>query len=115
MCHAHTFRPSSKSLSDPPIVPWCAYRDGIVIPGLATVRLPDAEAQCRIRTGDRRTRWCREFAAATRMSTKRFNRLPAIDKAKIRWAFLMMTAPGNCGREPDPIDWQAFEAGFGRE
>lgn len=103
--------------SDPPTISikWCGYRDGIVIPGLATVRLPDDAAQCRTRKGDKRTRWDRGLAAAAGMSTYRFNRLPAIDKAKIRWAFLALTAPGNCGVEPETIDWQAFEAGFGKQ
>ena len=87
---------------------WCGYRDGILIPGVATVRLPDAEAQCRAVHGDRKTRWRRELAAAAGMSTKRFNLLSALDKAKIRYAFLAMTSPSHCGIEPDPINWNDF-------
>ena len=88
---------------------WCAYANGIEVPGIGRVRLPDAEAQCRANQGDRKTRWRRELAAAAGMSTKRFNLLPTLDKAKIRWAYLMITAPSACVIEPDPIDWRVFE------
>ena len=87
---------------------WCGYRDGIVIPDVATVRIPDAEAHSRAIHGDRKTRWRRELAAAAGMSTKRFNQLSPLDRAKIRWAFLMITAPSACVSEPDPIDWNEF-------
>lgn len=49
---------------------WCAYRDGIVIPGLATVRIPDAAGQCRILKGDRRT-----FSGARNRLRSRSSRL----------------------------------------
>ena len=107
MCITRT--PEGMAIMATPQKPaWCGYRDGVEVPGIGRVRLPDAEAQCRAVHGDRKTRWRRELAAAAGMSTKRFNLLSALDKAKIRWAFLMITAPSACVSEPDPIDWKGF-------
>ena len=94
---------------------WCAYRDGVVIPGLATVRLPDAIGQGKVKNGPRHTRYVRTLYIAAGMNVWQWKKLRPVDREMIRWAYNALMAPSNCGREPDPIDWHAFEAWFGRE
>ncbi|MBC6714690.1 hypothetical protein H9Q09_00630 [Aurantimonas sp. DM33-3] len=102
-------------MATPSTTPWCAYRDGIVIPGLATVRIPDAAAQGKIKKAPRHTRPAKTLHVAAGMNVGQWKRLRPVAREMIRWAYNALMAPSNCGREPDPIDWEAFEAGFGRE
>ena len=49
------------------------------------------------------------------MNVGQWKRLRPVDREMIRWAYNALMAPSNCGRQPDPIDWQAFETAFSRE
>lgn len=74
------------------------------MPGVATVRLLDDLGQVKVRRGPRGTQYVRQLALSAGMTVKAFKALRGSDRAKIRWAFLMITAPSNVGREPDPVD-----------
>lgn len=88
---------------------WCCYRDGIAVPGVETVRLLDAEMLSKLGRDSRQHRPTRELALASGMSVKRFKRLSSSDRAKIRRAVLVISAPQSCACEPAPIYWQRLE------
>ncbi|MBO0906522.1 hypothetical protein [Jiella sonneratiae] len=89
---------------------WCGYRDGIVIPGVGTVRLLDNEAQVKAKYGPKHTRADRELYLAVGMNAWQWKKMRLVDKRKVRWAFMLLTAPTNCGRKPEPVDWSAWPA-----